>query len=63
MGHQGLEDLIRKPMGARAILVNVIKYVTEVLSGRGPPHPVDGGLLTWINNKHMLHTCNTIVTK
>ena len=37
MGPQCLEDLIREPMGARAILVNVIKHIAEVLPGPSPP--------------------------
>ena len=63
MGPQGLEDLIREPMGARAILANVMKHIAEVLSNPIPPRPVDGSLLSWINNKYTLHTCNTIVSR
>ena len=59
---QGLKDLIREPMGACAVLINVVKHIAKGLPGLGPPCPVDDSLLTWINNKHMLHTCNTIVS-
>ena len=51
VGSQCLEDLIHEPMGASVILVNVMKHIVEALPGPGPPHPVDGSLLAWINNK------------
>ena len=63
MGPQGLEDLLREPVGASTILVNVIKHIAKALAGPGPPSPVNGSLLAWINNKHMLHTCSTIVSR
>ena len=55
VGPQDWEYLIRGPVGARVILVNVMKHIVEVLPGLGPPHPIDGSLFVWINNKHTLH--------
>ena len=63
MGPQGLENLIHELMGARAVLVNVMTHIAEVLPNPGPPCLVDGSLLAWINNKHMLYTCNIIVDR
>ena len=59
MGPQDLEDLLCEPMGAHTVLVNVMKHIAETLAAPGPPSPVDGSLLAWIDNKHTLHTCNT----
>ena len=45
MGPQCLEDLNRESIGASAVLVNVMKYITEALLGPGPARPIDGSLL------------------
>ena len=63
VGPQGLKDLLREPIGARAIFANVIKHIAEAFAGLGPPRPVDGNFLTWSNNKHTLHTCNIMVNR
>ena len=62
-GPQGPEDLIREPVDARAIFMNVIKHIAEALPSPSPPRLVDSSLLAWINNKHTLHTCNEIVSR
>ena len=45
MGLQGLEDLIRDPVGAHAVLANVMKHIADALPSSGSPRPVDGSLL------------------
>ena len=49
-------------MGASVILANVMKYIAESLPDLGPPRVEDHSVLTWINNKHTLHTSNTIIS-
>ena len=63
MDPQGLEDLIREPVGSRAIVMNVMKHIMKVLPGPTPLRLVYGSILVWINNKHIMHTCNTIVSR
>ena len=63
MGPQGLKDVRRDLVGARVVLANVMKHIEVALAGPGPPCPIDGSLLKWINNKHTLLTCNTIVSR
>ena len=63
MDSQGLEDLIREPMGAHILHANVVKYIAKTLLGSSPPRPVNGSILAWINNKYTLHTYNTVVNK
>ena len=63
MSPQYLEDLICDPMGFSVVLVKVMKYIAEHLPGTGPPCPVDGSLVTWINNKYALHIYDAIVGK
>ena len=63
MGAQYLEDFISEPMGARASLANVMKHIAKVFPSHSPLRPVDEGLLMWMNNKHMLQTLNTIVSR
>ena len=52
MDPQGLEDLLHELVGARIILMNVMKHIAEVLASPSPPCLVDDNLLMWINNKH-----------
>ena len=61
MGPKGLEDLLREPVDARVILVNVMKHIVEALAGLGSLRLVAGSLLTRINNEHTLHTYNIML--